>query len=306
MPPERGLVKARGICQTDNMSQSRATIIGCSAILLWSLLALLTIGSAPVPPFQLNAMTFAIGAVVGLIWTARRGFGVLRGVPLRVYVFGTAGLFGYHALYFTAFRLGPDASTGLIAYLWPLLIVLLSGLLPNERLRPRQILGAVLGFAGAGVLVIASGQMGANPAAMALAFLGALTWAGYSVVSRLMGKVPSEAVTLFCAATAILSAGAHFVFEDSAWPVSAYGWASVVALGLGPVGIAFFTWDIGMKRGDIQTLGAASYAAPLLSTLALIGAGINALTPALAAAAVLIVAGAALAASARTAKVAPD
>jgi len=38
----------------------------------------------------------------------------------------------------------------------------------------------------------------------------------------------------------------------------------VVALGLGPVGLAFFTWDVGMKRGDIQMLGTLSYAAPLL------------------------------------------
>jgi drug/metabolite transporter (DMT)-like permease len=52
------------------------------------------------------------------------------------------------------------------------------------------------------------------------------------------------------------------------------GWAAVLALGIGPVGAAFFTWDIGMKRGDIQLLGVASYAAPLLSTLALVMAGI--------------------------------
>ena len=50
------------------------------------------------------------------------GFGVLRGVSWKVYAFGTIGLFGYHFLYFTAFRLSPTAETGLIAYLWPLII----------------------------------------------------------------------------------------------------------------------------------------------------------------------------------------
>ena len=43
-------------------------------------------------------------------------------------------------------------------------------------------------------------------------------------------------------------------------------WLAIVALGIGPVGIAFFVWDIGMKRGDIRVLGAASYATPVLST----------------------------------------
>jgi drug/metabolite transporter (DMT)-like permease len=72
----------------------------------------------------------------------------------------------------------------------------------------------------------------------------------------------------------------------------------VLALGIGPVGAAFFTWDIGMKRGDIQLLGVASYAAPLLSTLALVAAGITSPSWAIALAAVLIAGGAALAARA--------
>ena len=280
------------------MSRRSATLIGFSAIALWALLALLTIFSAPMPPFQLNAITFAIGGMVGLVWTVRRGIGVLRRVSLKSYIFGTAALFGYHALYFTAFRIGPDASTGLIAYLWPLLIVLFSGLLPQETLRARHVAGAVLGLCGAGLIVTASGSAGAPITALALAFLCALTWAGYSVASRIMGDVPTEAVTVYCLATAVLSLLAHMALETTIWPQTHIGWASVIALGIGPVGIAFFTWDIGMKRGDIQLLGTASYAAPLLSTLALMAAGITQPSLTIGLAAVLITAGALLAASA--------
>ena len=39
-------------------------------------------------------------------------------------------------------------------------------------------------------------------------------------------------------------------------------------------GSAFFFWDHGIKRGDIRALGAAAYAAPLLSTLLLVGFGL--------------------------------
>lgn len=138
------------------MTRARATLIGFSAILLWALLALLTIGSAPVPPFLLNAICFAIGGAIGLVWTVVTGQGrLLRRVPVRVYLFGTIGLFGYHFLYFTAFRLAPAAETGLIAYLWPLFIVLLSGLLPGERLSFAHILGALIAFAGAALIVLA-------------------------------------------------------------------------------------------------------------------------------------------------------
>ena len=281
------------------MTKTRATLIGFSAVLMWSLLALLTIGSAPVPPLQLNAICFGIGGLIGLIWTARKGFGVLRGVGWKVYAFGTAGLFGYHFLYFTAFRLSPTAETGLIAYLWPLFIVLLSGLLPGERLRVPHVIGALIAFAGAGLIVLGRADGGSgSTAGMALAFLAALTWAGYSVLSRRLGAVPTESVTVFCLATAVLSLAAHLAWEDTRWPESPLGWAALAALGIGPVGAAFFTWDVGMKKGDIQLLGVASYAAPLLSTLLLVAVGIARPSWAIALAALLIAGGAALAARA--------
>ena len=53
-----------------------------------------------------------------------------------------------------------------------------------------------------------------------------------------------------------------------------------------------------MKRGDIQFLGVASYAAPLLSTLALVAAGITKPSSTILFAAGLIAGGAALAAHA--------
>ncbi|NBZ86960.1 aromatic amino acid exporter YddG [Stagnihabitans tardus] len=283
------------------MTKTRATWIGFTAVLMWGALAALTIGTAPVPPLQLNAICFGLGGLIGLIWMAATGgFGRLRGVSWKVYAFGTLGLFGYHLIYFTAFRLAPYAQTSLIAYLWPLFIVLFSGLLPGERLRPLHLVGAAVAFAGAALIVLGRGAA-TGPGAglgMALAFLCALTWAGYSILSRRLGEVPTEAVTLYCLATALLSALCHLGLETTAWPATGQGWLSVAALGLGPVGLAFFTWDIGMKRGDIQLLGTLSYAAPLLSTLILVATGGAEPTISLGLSALLITAGAGLAARA--------
>lgn len=287
------------------MTRNTATLVGFLAILLWSLLALFTVGTAPVPPLQLNAMCFALATLVGVIWTSSNGgLAELRQVSWKVYAFGTLGLFGYHLLYFTALRLAPAAEAGLIAYLWPLLIVLFSGLLPGERLRAGHVLGAVISFAGA-ALIIARGSGGFQPEALpgyGAAALCALTWSGYSVLSRRLGTVPTNSVTVFCAFTALLSLLAHFAFESTVWPESLLGWASVAALGLGPVGLAFYVWDIGVKRGDIQMLGVASYAAPLLSTLVLVVFGVAQASPALIGAAVLIAGGALLAARASAAR----
>lgn len=158
----------------------------------------------------------------------------------------------------------------------------------------------LVGFAGAAVLLARAG-MAFDPAALpgyVLAMLCALTWSSYSVLSRLLGKVPTDVVAVYCLASAVLSVPAHLIWEQTAWPVGALGWGSTIALGLGPVGLAFYVWDIGVKRGDIQLLGVASYAAPLLSTLVLVLAGVAPLSWPLAISALLITAGAALAARA--------
>ncbi len=283
------------------MTRRRATVTGFCAVLLWSLLALFTVGSAPTPPLLLNTMCFALGGSLGLIWVAATGaMSSLRAVPLRVYVFGTLGLFGYHALYFSALRLAPAAEAGLIAYLWPLLIVLFSGLLPGEILRRGHIIGAVLGFVGA-ALIITGGGKGFSVQHLtgyALAVLCALTWSGYSVLSRRVGTVPTASVAVFCIASAVLSLLLHLMFEQTIFPTTTIAWAAVIGLGLGPVGLAFYVWDIGVKQGDIQLLGTASYAAPLLSTLVLVIAGVAAPSYVLLWAAILITGGAVIAARA--------
>lgn len=283
------------------MTRASATAIGFGAVLLWSLLALFTVGSAPTPPLLLNAICFSIGGTLGVIWAWFSGsMAQLRSVPIRIYAFGTLGLFGYHVLYFSALRLAPAAEAGLIAYLWPLLIVLLSGLLPGERLRGGHLTGAALGFAGA-ALIISGGGGGFQTAYLPgylLALLCALTWSGYSVMSRKFGDVPTASVAVFCLAAAAASAILHLFLEETIWPNDAMGWAATAGLGIGPVGLAFFLWDVGVKRGDIQLLGTSSYAAPLLSTLILVAAGSASPSWSLALATVLITGGAAFAARA--------
>lgn len=283
------------------MSRGRATAVGFLAVLLWALLALFTVRAAATPPFQLSALAFAVGAGVGFADMARRGvspWALLR-QPWPVWAVGVGGLFGYHFLYFTALRNAPPAEASLIAYLWPLLIVLFSGLLPGERLRPSHVMGALIAFCGA-ALIVGRGAGGFD-AAHAVGYVAAagcaLTWSGYSVLSRRVETAPTDAVSWFCLATAVLSALCHVALERTAWPPDATSWLAVLALGLGPVGAAFYFWDVGVKRGDIQLLGVAAYAAPALSTGALVAAGVAEPTPRLFVAAALIAGGAALAAS---------
>lgn len=279
-------------------SRSLATLIGLGAIAMWAALGLMTAASGRVPAFQMNAMAFGISGTVACLWLAATGrLGVLR-QPAKVWALGVGGLFGFHALYFTSLRLAPPVEANLVNYTWPLLIVVFSGLLPGERLKPHHVIGALLGLLGAAAIVTKGRGLEVDPAHVGgylAACASALTWAGYSILSRRMGGVPTATVAGFCLATAVLSALCHLGFEETVWPRGATQWAAVVGLGLFPVGLAFFVWDHGVKHGDIQVLGAASYLSPLLSTLLLILAGWGAFTAPVAFAAVAITAGALIA-----------
>jgi drug/metabolite transporter (DMT)-like permease len=145
----------------------------------------------------------------------------------------------------------------------------------------------VLLFAGNSSSGFAPGQL---PGLIA-AFVAAFVWAAYSVMSRKLKSVPTDAVAGFCLATALLATLVHAMVETTVWPETPTQWLAIVALGVGPVGAAFYAWDIGMKQGDIRVLGAASYATPLLSTAFLMMADFARPSVAIAMAAVLIAGG---------------
>lgn len=279
---------------------ARATLIGFSAVAMWALLALLTDASGKVPPFQLSAITFAIGTLVGFAARALAGRNEApEKVPLKVWLFGIGGLFGYHFFYFTALRNAPAVEASLIAYLWPLFIVLGSALMPGERLGWHHVAGALMGLAGTFLIITKGGGLAFDSRyafGYAMAGACAFVWSAYSLLSRSFPKVPTSTVTWFCAATSALSLLCHLLLEETVWPQGAGQWLAVLGLGLMPVGAAFYAWDHGVKRGNIQVLGASSYAAPLLSTIILIAAGFAEPSLNILAACLLITAGAALAA----------
>ena len=260
--------------------RSAATLVGFTAVLMWALLALMSAASGSVPPFQLAAMTFLIGGLMGAVtWPFRKGAVAALWQGWQVWLLGVGGLFGYHFVYFSAIRAAPAVEVSLIAYLWPLFLVVFSAFLPGERLKVHHLAGVALGLAGAAIII--TGGQGLS---------------GYSVLSRRFGNVSTDAVAGFCLATAFLSAICHVTFETTVWPADALQWAAVLGLGLLPVGAAFYTWDYGVKHGDIMVLGAASYASPLLSTLVLVAAGFAPFTWPVLAACLLITAGAVIAA----------
>jgi len=257
----------------------RGNLFGVVAILLWATLATFGVMASNIPPFQLTSMAFFAAFFIGMVLWKKEGKGILVHLkwPLKVWIVGVCGLFGYHFFYFLAIQNAPAIEANLINYLWPLFIVLFSAFLPNEKLRWFHVVGILFGLIGVFFLVSKDGSFNFEAQYIngyIYAFIAALAWSSYSVLSRLFGSIPTSAVGGFCGVTAVLSLVCHLFFEATVVPNIAE-FLAIVALGLGPVGGAFFVWDYGVKKGDIQLLGSLSYAIPLLSTLLLVVLGLS-------------------------------
>ena len=257
----------------------KGNLLGIFAILLWSTLASLGVLASNIPPFQLTSMAFFVAFMIGIVLWRKEGRGIIVHLkwPLKVWIVGICGLFGYHYFYFLAIQNAPAIEANLINYLWPLFIVLFSSFLPNEKLRWFHVVGVLFGLVGVVFLVSKGGSFNFEAQytnGYIYAFIAALTWGAYSVISRFFAHIPTSAVGAFCGATAVLALFCHMFFEATVVP-SIQELGIIILIGLEPVGGAFFVWDYGVKKGDIQLLGSMSYFTPLLSTILLIVLGLS-------------------------------
>lgn len=260
------------------------------AILLWATLAAISTRLVAVPPFLLTGLALLIGSVVGARALLRRP------PPLPALALGVYGLFGFHFFLFLALRLAPPVEANLVNYLWPLLIVVLAPVLvPGIAWSTRHGLAALMGFAGAALLITAGSASPGSGDALGYAFAlaSAIIWSTYSLATRRFSHFPTGYVTWFCLVSGALALACHFAFEPRYWP-TASEWPFLIALGLGPMGAAFFLWDRALKKGDPRVLGNLAYLTPLLSTLLLVAFGGGQLTAIAIVAMALILGGAAL------------
>lgn len=256
------------------------SLYALAAIALWASLAALGLALQHIPPFLLTGLALMTGSL--LAWPS-----VLRNrrqwqVSLPVLCLGVLTLFGFHFFLFIALRLASAVEVNLVNYLWPLLIVVLAPVyLPQTGLRAVHVLAAATGFAGAALAIWTAAPGGAiaspdksNAAwGYALALGSAWIWANYSLQTKrlaLAGRsFPTAAIGLFGLVAGALSLLCHAALEP-ATRLSGTDWLLVLAMGLGPLGAAFYAWDKALKLGDARHIGLLSYLAPLASTVLLL------------------------------------
>lgn len=279
-----------------------STLNALSAIALWATLASLGTSLSHLPPFLLTGLALMIGSVMSwpLVLRNRPAWAV----PARTLALGVYGLFGFHFLLFIALRHAPPVEANLVNYLWPLFMVVLAPvLLPGVSLRPLHVVAALLGFAGAAIAILgARSGVSTNAGGSYWGFLPALgsafIWASYSLWTQRVPAFPTTAIGLFGLVSGALSLACHALLEPSV-ALSSRDWLLVTLCGLGPLGAAFFFWDMALKRGDARQIGILSYITPLASTALLLIVTQRPLSWTIALAAVLIISAAVMGTRAR-------
>lgn len=276
----------------------RAYAWAMGAILLWATLAA-AVGDAlddlRWSTLVLYALGFASATLVALdvvAWLRRRRAGDAGPRPPlvppgRLLALGAWGVLGYHALFFAALDHAPMVEANLLNYLWPLLMVLLAPLIARERLTAAVVVGALIGFAGAAVVVLQPGgpaelggapdatrdatPLGAHALGYAMAALAALAWATFSLGLRRSGAASEGRMTAFVVVSFLLALPLTALCDGAGAlaPPRGRGLAAAAFLGVGPMALAFHCWGRAMARGSAARIGALAYLDPLLSTLAL-------------------------------------
>lgn len=279
-------------------SPLRGTLVGTIAVVVWATGGPVITFAPTIPPFQLIAMTFVVFILVLLpIWIVRgEPIAPKFRMPAKVWIVGILGPWGYTVFFFHCYQLIPPVHATLILMSWPIVLLVANAALRGRRIRWWHGLGATAGFAGAAVLVMwrNDGLAGLGAGSLwgyLMAAAGALTFCAYSFARSSWPEVPTDAGALFCLGGAVLAALIHPFVETTVMPDAA-GWAVVACFGLLSVTLSLYTWDYGMKYGQVRALVALTYLTPLLSAFILIALGRDKLTGAVALACLLIVGGA--------------
>lgn len=270
----------------------KATLIGMGAVLIWCVTTVLVAYTTALPPIQLVGMVFLMGYVSMTALQLLNGEDIKSywRQPLKYYLFwlGTAGF--YTLVIFKSYTLVPFFEANILNHTWPVLLIVFTALLHNERVTLVQVFGGIIGFAGVVAIFMPAGDVplfGDFHLGHALAIGSSSLWAAYSAYAKKISYPIGFLAPVFLIFSVICFA-LHFTFEATVWPDN-FEWAIIVALGVARV--SYFMWDYGMKHGDVVFLASICYFLPLATSLLLVAFGFGPASPMIGLGAVLISAG---------------
>lgn len=257
------------------MTRDKATVVGLSAIVLWSsMVGLVRSVTQEVGPVCGAAIIYSLSAVF-LYFTV--GLPKLSALPRRYLYIGGLLFAIYEISYSLALGYAVDSrqtiEVSMVNYLWPSLIIVFAIIFDHQKSSLLVIPGLCLSIAG--ICWVLGGEGGLdirllaanisnNPLSYCLALNGAVLWALYCTVTKRIAE-GKNAITLFFAVTALMLWIKYF--SDEPAPVNFSGSAAAYAvMAAAALGFGYAAWNVGILHGNTTVLATASYFTPVLSS----------------------------------------
>ena len=185
------------------------------------------------------------------------------------------GLLGTY-VYYLFLYLGYSEANGIevlvVEYLWPIVMVILSVIMLNEKLTLRKIIGIILGFVGV-LAVISKGELvdfKVNDGW--ILFLVALStgcFAVFSILSKSVKQETTGVVLIYFLAATVASFIVMMVSSSWAWP-TAGEWLAVLLNGILVNGLSYVFWQRSLQIIDVSVLAPLVFIAPITSVAYLV------------------------------------
>jgi len=242
------------------------------AIIFWGISFVATKAALrEVSPVTLIFTRFAIGALVLLA--------LVRRLPPRdswgsLAVMGFAGVFVHQMLQAYGLTMTTAMNTGWLIGLTPIWSAILSAIVLRERMSAWKVIGLVIGFAGA-LLVVTRGDLSARilgrPSTLGdlLILISTFNWALYSVlghgtIRRLGPRRATSGAMLFGAAMLTPFFVASRGWRE--WPrLTPTGWSAVLFLGIGCSALGYLFWYGALEHIEVTRVAALLYIEPLVT-----------------------------------------
>ncbi len=257
------------------IEQHKATIYGVLAIVLWStIVGLIRSVSESFGPVGGAALIYTVGAIFLVLLI---GFPKISTFP-RVYLwFGSLLFVGYEICLSLSLGFANNRAQaielGMVNYLWPGFTVLLAVIVNKQKVNGWLYPGLLLSILGIGWVM--SGDNGwsfrqiaeniqSNPLSYGLAFAGAIIWAVYCNITKIMAA-GKNGMTLFFILTAF-ALWIQYFFTSPPEMVITLRSVSILLFTGAAIGVANAAWTVAIIRGHVALLATLSYFTPIIST----------------------------------------
>ncbi len=275
-----------------------STAVGGVALLFWSLGAVLIAAIGKLPVFEIQFIVFLSSFFLSYCRISLNNrWHIIAKVPITMWLAGIVGIYLANLFFVTAFQHAPPEKVDLINYLWPVMVILFSPLLLNEKLKLRHLMGVIIAFSGIFILLTdGQGIKGFETKyclGYGLSFLNALCWTIFIIYCKRYPESPNEMIGIFSGIAAVCSLVFHFLFESFIMP-EPQQLILLIILGLTGQGLSYLFWDHAIKNGYYKFLCTLTYASPLVSIFLLVYFGFTPMSDNLIKATLLVSLGAAI------------